>query len=201
MAGRSLCATSGALKAITPICTQGDADCTDIYLTNQKHDYKFHKIVYSVRDNTRPKGFPEDGIRSKTKVIIAAVPYDLSEDKANHLFTIYCFVANSVQTQIKKLFQTHYLFTIESAPPPIPGGTPTGSRLQTILQPDLGKDDSSTHSRRLGRGKRRNEAYWQEFIADSGRVSPLPIRYFGAKARTIPSMTVNVYSRAHEANL
>lgn len=34
----------------------------------------------------RQRGPPEDGIPSKTKVMVANLPYDLSEEKVSHIY-------------------------------------------------------------------------------------------------------------------
>jgi len=44
----------------------------------------------------RQRGPPEDGIPSKTKVMVANLPYDLSEDKLKELFAVYSPIAAKI---------------------------------------------------------------------------------------------------------
>ena len=68
MAGRSWRETAEALKTITPICTQHDADGIDIYFLNEKDSTEYKHIttpsdVEAIFNSVRPRGGTPTGSR------------------------------------------------------------------------------------------------------------------------------------------
>ncbi|KAH8802707.1 hypothetical protein F5884DRAFT_480050 [Xylogone sp. PMI_703] len=78
----------GAAKEDAPASTEAAAATTETPAATEEDKKKSAKTPAQPRER-RERGPPADGIPSKTKVMVANLPYDLSEEKLKELFAAY----------------------------------------------------------------------------------------------------------------
>ncbi|KAK4109979.1 RNA-binding domain-containing protein [Canariomyces notabilis] len=82
-------ADNAAGAADAPAPTEALKDITNEASNDKEKDAKHGKSQARPARERRERGPPADGIPSKTKVMVANLPYDLTEDKLKELFAAY----------------------------------------------------------------------------------------------------------------